>query len=438
MLILGNLYQKNDILWVIVLSSTPLDGYTPFKKSTVVDNIVMYQYNIQISDENTTIKHNSKTYIIPNVKPELNNTSVYYVSCDGQNTKKYNFSNPIKVYNVNDDTDMWKKLYMDITADTNIHKYVIHLGDQVYMDDANDELITNKTENDTNVVRRTYYDAYKLNYDNEYKKNVLQSAYNIMIRDDHEIINDYGSIPNNLTPSMLVNLNDIYNIFQQDLYGVKEHNIKHLVFKDFQIIIPDLIKYRQLNTDNTTKYPIMGETQMIEFDNIVKNTQSKIKRTYYVSTIPLVGVNKLYKKTSYFFSGGRLNLEEKACYTVTPTRETEQKYILDKLFELDNNVTIICGDLHFAECITLVKNWKCIKQITTSPISSNVTLDFRNPFYEKIMAWLVNALVYDRFIGNIFIHKNWFMFDYNYLKMNNEHDAILRCYNDDNSKNITL
>ena len=45
---------------------------------------------------------------------------------------------------------------------------------------------------------------------------------------------------------------------------------------DFQIIIPDLRKYRQLVTDTTTKYPIMGQTQMTEFKNIVKNTSLQI------------------------------------------------------------------------------------------------------------------------------------------------------------------
>ena len=56
MLILGNLYKQGDHLWVIVLSSNKLDGYRYFKKTIVVDNIVIYQYKIQIGEKNTLIK----------------------------------------------------------------------------------------------------------------------------------------------------------------------------------------------------------------------------------------------------------------------------------------------------------------------------------------------------------------------------------------------
>lgn len=433
MLILGNLYNQDNSLWIIILSSIELDGYKYFKKTNVVDDIIIYQYNIKIHDNMTHIKIGHKTIHIPNLKPQLNNTSVYFVSCDGQDTKKYKYSNPIAVYNVKDDTDMWKKLYNDIKADTNIHKYVIHLGDQVYMDDAHDELIKNNTTNDYNTVRRTYYNTYKLNYTNKYKKKVLESAYNIMIGDDHDIIDNYRSIPNNLTSTMINNVTEMYKIFQEDLYSVNPHNIKHLVFKDFQIIIPDLRKYRKPITDKITIYPIMGQTQMKEFDNIIKNTQINIKRTYYVSTIPLVGVNKTLDNILYLLTGGQEDyyLDD---YIASPTYTNEQKYILEKLFELNRDVVIICGDYHMADYYTFIKNGKTIKQITTSPISSD-PLILRNPFYERAIFWMLTKLIYDRTIDDITIDKKWIIFDYNYLKVTNT-NALLCCYNEDNTKSI--
>jgi hypothetical protein len=433
MLILGNMYNQDDSLWVIVLSSTEIDGYKYFKKTKIVDDIVIYQYKIKIDNENKNIQIGYKTITFSNVKPQLNNTSVYFVSCDGQNTKIYNFSNPIKVYNALDDTDMWKKLYLDIKADTNLYKYVIHLGDQVYMDDAHNELINNNTTNDTYTVRRTYYDVYNLNYNNKYKKKVLRNAYNVMIGDDHEIISNYRTTPNNLTQIMLDNLKDMYKIFQEDLYGVEDHNIKHLVFKDFQIIIPDLRKYRQPITDNITKYPIMGETQMKEFDDIVKNTQSEIKRTYYVSSIPLVGVDKKLDKLISIISGNTdVNKDD---YISSNNYLTERNYIINKLFELDN-VVVIGGDYHYAEYYTFVKNGKTIKQITTSPISSD-PLILQSPWYKKAIGWILTNLLYDKTIDNITINKEWFIFDYNYLKTTNK-NAFLCCYKEDNSKSIAL
>jgi hypothetical protein len=87
MIILGNLYSRDDSLWVIVLSSFLIDGYKYFKKTTVIDDIVVYQYNIEIGDKTKHIQIGHKIITIYNVKPQLNNTSVYFVSCDGQNTK---------------------------------------------------------------------------------------------------------------------------------------------------------------------------------------------------------------------------------------------------------------------------------------------------------------------------------------------------------------
>ncbi len=435
MLILGNLYTQYNSLWIILLSSIELNGYKYFKKTKIVDDVVIYQYNIKIDDESTYIQIGHETINIPNIKPQLNNTSIYFVSCDGQNIKKYNYSNPIKIYNVTDDTDMWKKLYIDIKADTNIHKYVIHLGDQVYMDDAHIELAKNKTTNDIVATRRAYYNVYNTNYNNKYKKKVLSIAYNIMIGDDHEFIDNYGSVPNNLTHTMLENVKDMYEIFQEDLYGIKDHNIKHLVFNDFQIIIPDLRKYRKLITDNITKYPIMGEIQMNEFDNIIKNTHAKIKRTYYVSTTPLVSVNKTFDKVLDSLTGRKTELLIDS-YIASPIYTLEQKYVLDKLFEFNSDVIIVCGDLHMADFYTFTKDDKTIKQITTSPISSDPT-GLTTPLHLKIVGMITNNLMYDRTIDDITIEKKWFIFDYNYLKTTDK-NAMLCCYNENNSKNIVL
>jgi hypothetical protein len=348
---------------------------------------------------------------------------------------KYKNSNPIKVYNVSNNTDMWKKLYMDIKADTNIHKYVIHLGDQVYMDDAHDELIENGTTeiDDEDIVQRTYYDVYKSNYANLYKKKVLSSAYNIMIGDDHDFIDNYGSVPNNLTSTMLKNVKKMYKIFQEDLYSVKEHNIKHIIFEDFQIIIPDLRKYRKAITDNITKYPIMGETQMKEFNDIVKNTPINIQRTYYVSTIPLVGVNKILDKIIGIVSDNTtLNIDD---YISSNTYLTEREHIINNLFRLDN-VIVVGGDYHYAEYYTFIKNGKTIKQITTSPISSD-PLILPCSLYKKFLGWILIRLLYDRTIDDIAINKKWVVFDYNYLRIT-EKNAILCCYNMNNSKSIKI
>jgi len=431
MLILGNLYKQDDHLWVIVLSSYKLDGYKYFKKTIVVDEIVIYQYKIQIGEKDTHIQIADETIKITNVTPELNNTSVYFVSCDGQFMKQVNEIIPI--YNIEDD-DMWKKLYMDIQADTNTHKFVIHLGDQVYMDAAHKELIENKTTDNEDTVRRTYYNYYNVNYENKYKKKVLESVHNIMVGDDHEVIDGYGSIKNNLTEIMIENVKKMYKIFQEDLYGIEDHNIKHLVFQDFQMIIPDLRKYRKLYTDNTTKYPIMGETQMTELENIIKNTQDTIKRSYYVNTIPLVGVNKLLNNLISTVSGIKtLYIDD---YISSDGYLNERIHIMNELFKINNDVVVIGGDYHYAEYYNFIKNSKTIKQITTSPISSAHPGIFKIKLIDNVSEILLK-LLYDRIIADTFIEKKWIVLDYNYLKVT-EQNATLRCCDDKNNKIISM
>jgi len=48
MFILGNLFTQGKRLHVIVLSSTKLDGHEHCKRTKIVDDVIVYQYNIEI------------------------------------------------------------------------------------------------------------------------------------------------------------------------------------------------------------------------------------------------------------------------------------------------------------------------------------------------------------------------------------------------------
>ena len=177
----------------------------------------------------------------------------------------------------------------------------------------------------------------------------------------------------------------------------------------------------------------MGKIQIKELDDIVKNTPIHIDRTYYVSTIPLVGVSKLFRSVSVFLTGdATLHRDD---YTSSSNYSTERTYIMNKLFEL-RSVIVVGGDYHYGEYHTLVKGEKLMKQITTSPISSDPAV-LRSPLYEKMLAWLLTTILYDRTIDDIAIDKKWFVFDYNYLKTTSK-SASLCCYDEDNTKSIEL
>lgn len=439
MFILGNFFHENDSSFVIVISSKELSDYTYLDKINIIDNVTIFRYKIEIK-ENESIKLGKRIINIPDKKPQINNTSIYFVSCDGQD----NFTGPVKVYNIKNkkkDSDMWKKLYMDIKNDTNDYKYVIHIGDQVYMDDANDYIISSNLQNDDNAIKKTYYRTYKENFNKKYKKKVLETAYNIMIQDDHEF-NDYGALITNklnLSKKMVKNLNLMYVTFQENLYGINNNSIiKHLQFKDFQIIIPNVRKYRKPTT-SVTKFPVMGKKQINELNKIISNTSNKIKKTFYVNSVPFVSVNKYIDKIYSIIEDPQYRLEY---YFSSDSYQNERYYVINKLFHLDN-VVIVAGDYHMADFHVLEKNKKKILHITTSPISSTPLFysDFSNyssklkTFFALTAGTIISKLIYERDINDIEVKKKWFVNDFNYLKVTSE-KATLKCYFEKNDKNI--
>jgi hypothetical protein len=425
MFIVGNIFNENERKYVIVISTRIFSGHSPIKETRLVDDIIIYQYKIDVTNKKH-IRLGNKRIRIPQELPRLSNTSVYFVSCDGQNTKIYNYSSPAKVYNVSNNDDMWKKLYDNIKKDTNPYKFIIHMGDQVYIDDAHKEILANKCN-----IPRIYYNLYKRNFNKKYKKLVLANAFNIMVCDDHEIVDNYNSVSNSMTNEMLQCAKLLYNSIQSDLYGMESRQIKHLLFSDFQIIIPDLRSHRKPNTNTTSEFPIMGKRQMSEFDAIVDKNKLL---TYYVSSIPLIGIDAVTSSSIWSLSNNRFDYQIDS-YIASPSYTRERNYILNKLFAIDGKVLIISGDSHVSDSYTLTKGNKSIRQITASPISSDPAIKPNSPIYEKAIGYVLAVCAYDRKICDIAITKQWHRYDYNYLKIT-ENVMKLCCYNDKNTIEI--
>lgn len=448
MFVLGNLLYENNVSFIIVISSKELNGYTYFDKTNVTNSVTIFRYKIEIK-ANENIQIGKKNIYIPSKRPCLENTSIYFLSCDGVNGFEYTYPNiyvgPLKLYNIKNkqkDYDMWKKLYMDLKNDNNDYKYVVHIGDQVYMDDANYEVNLLDVQKNDNKIKKIYYSEYKKNYNKKYKKKVLESAFNVMIQDDHEFTDNYGVVSNkklDLSKKMLKYLDLMYVTFQENLYGINSHNkiIKHLQFDDFQIIIPNIRKYRNTSNKNA-KFPVMGKKQIEEFDNIVSNTSKNIKKTIYVNTIPFASVNK-YVDILYTIVTKKSIYKEEYYFSIPSYRE-ERKYILNKLFHLDN-VVIVSGDNHLADHHILKKNKKEISQIVTSPISSNPLFYISSSRYinsvSKAFGTIINKYLYERKFDNIKVKKEWFVNDFNYLKITNE-KAMLKCFLKENNKVIEI
>ena len=110
----------------------------------------------------------------------------------------------------------------------------------------------------------------------------------------------------------------------------------------------------------------MGKKQIKELNNIVSNTSNKIKKTFYVNSVPFVSVNKYIDKIYSIIEDPEYRLEY---YFSSDSYQNERYYVINKLFHL-NNVVVVAGDYHMADFHILEKNKKKILHITTSPISS--------------------------------------------------------------------
>jgi len=176
----------------------------------------------------------------------------------------------------------------------------------------------------------------------------------------------------------------------------------------------------------------MGRRQVRELRHIIDNT--KTKQTYYVNPGPLVGMNtelsSILDIIAKIITGG-VSDYELDYYIASPTYMKERDYILNRLFRIKGELIIVCGDYHMADCYSLSRNNKTIQQITTSPISSDTVLTPQSVF-RKMLTQSLYSFLYDTQIDDIVIKKKWFLFDYNYLKINNK-VIDLCCYNEDKS-----
>ncbi len=132
---------------------------------------------------------------------------------------------------VNSGVNMWEKLWHKITRES-VH-IVLHIGDNVYIDGDSSHYLSNKQlisdllftsdkinqdipyVKARNVLRNLskdkwqmhaeeiceiYREKYRATWNLPFKAKVLSHVSNLMILDDHEVRDDYGSLPEDSDP----------------------------------------------------------------------------------------------------------------------------------------------------------------------------------------------------------------------------------------------
>jgi hypothetical protein len=132
--------------------------------------------------------------------------------------------------------EMWKKLYKE-HQDQPVDVF-LHLGDQVYADEAYKRgaafvkqrgLSACKTDEGREALLELYREIYRSTWSNEWTRKVLAVGSHLMIWDDHELVNDWGTPdnhrdkgPNNAAYFLGNIARQVYYEYQRSLFDASD------------------------------------------------------------------------------------------------------------------------------------------------------------------------------------------------------------------------
>ena len=297
--------------------------------------------------------------------------SVAIISCDGDGVYHYNTGNKKKAWN----------MASNIGA-----SHAIHIGDQVYIDDAYQfgmKQITKETtdENAKQIfdteIRKIYYDSW---FKCDEKRMFLANHSNIMLIDDHDIYDNFTSvdfIANVLTMDRMNLFIDVasqiageYQIsLSQDNQITNCHqlyNISKVLFLEnertrFIIVNSRLTKNQNCMFDNDTK--------QIIYNNMLGNINKKLILVDQVS--PFI-ISHQYTQFPALYKS--IGFDIKDHVTFNSCWINDYNWLFSTLCCSDAcKILYVTGDLHCGQEHDLVRDRdnKRIKCFTSSPISSN-------------------------------------------------------------------
>ncbi|KNC49654.1 uncharacterized protein AMSG_05707 [Thecamonas trahens ATCC 50062] len=196
---------------------------------------------------------------------------------------------------------------------------IVHIGDQVYCDDAfaaAEDLIssgvhTRGSPEFHSAVADLYAAVYRTNWASEATARVLANTGNIMIWDDHEIRDDWGSLPEDSDPSSLafeigLIARDVYRSYQGSLVhspGAAGH-LEHAILRigGVGIILVDQRGGRSFEPAlggagaGAGELPYLSASQWADIDAALASGgrlgAEDVTRLIVATSVPLVYLNK--------------------------------------------------------------------------------------------------------------------------------------------------
>ena len=288
--------------------------------------------------------------------------SFLIVSCDNYDAK------------LNKKNSLWTKMYNEIDKGDQL---LLHIGDQVYMDKIISKEIKHIYNGELKKAKNLALSRYSKTWMPQ--SQLLSTIPNLMIMDDHEIINNYENIIKN--NKININDNDDEEFFNKKYnmskYLTKIVDIHTKFYMKYQISlhfsIPEDISWAKYYNKTDTLLICMDRTytyfNLNYIDYIIENNPSK-NLLFCYSGFPFIQPkNRKSKLYSFLFSDSKFMKKEIALGFYN---------ILFKWKNVrDMNIVLAGGDAHFGMYgkIIEIKTGFHIDVICSSPITNQPTPD---------------------------------------------------------------
>lgn len=318
---------------------------------------------------------------------------IIYASCNG-------FSDPKYMKAVDDNMALWKRAKGLHTKTP--HHLLIMGGDQVYADEiwsAFDELeawlerpwaTANQEEVDAQLATRIdtfYLELYLRRWSNPILAQMLASVPTVMMWDDHDIIDGWGSYPQERLESPVFralrrSAGKWFSIFQQHAVGeaLPSRFLQPASGFTFAHRIGELaILALDLRAERTERQ-IIGEATWKRIsawmEDLAANAARRPKHLLVLSSVPVVHPRLGVVERVFDLWPGRQDLEDDLKdHWTSPGHDAERRRLIFRLLELQEQeirVTILSGDVHVAALGVVESNRgnrdNAINQLTSSGI----------------------------------------------------------------------
>jgi hypothetical protein len=288
-------------------------------------------------------------------------------------------------------TDLWADLRDQYVLAGKVD-LILHIGDQVYADNAFDyamHVVKDKRFDQAakeNQILETYRDLYRVAWNHPSTRDVLANVSNLMIWDDHEIRDDWGSRPNDRNPKSQeyyigTLARRVFREYQRQLWNdfpieadPEAGGLEHHFHKWGEIGVMFLDERGGRSFGRDRKNPFLSTRQ---WDEVLSALTAK--NGFFAETRALVVVTSvpLCYLSSSVSTAGSVAVDDLHDHWSFANHRREQIEMIRRLREWkeaapgEREVLVAGGDVHVGGYTDILRDGKLIfKQLISSPITN--------------------------------------------------------------------